>query len=258
MKASVKSFCGKNNISSNEIEVSGLDIIGDVHGCFFELSKLLGTLGYNLTDFSHKENRKVVFLGDITDRGPENYKCFDLAFKMNKAGHYWIMGNHDNKIFRALKGANSLILSHGADGTMLQMKNTEYDEPMIGLELLDSIPWKMEVEFEKTILMLAHAYPSGRNMGECIYGVTKNNLRTPWWESIESDFSSLSDTKRHVLLWGHYWEEKAVLERFGENNLMGCIDTSCVRGGQLTALRFPEMYFVQVQAEEDYDMESEC
>ena len=59
------------------------DVIGDVHGCFDELSDLLKQLGYTVDAksngdasgrFSVKvpQGRKAVFLGDLVDRGPED------------------------------------------------------------------------------------------------------------------------------------------------------------------------------------------
>ena len=49
-----------------------LDIIGDVHGCYDELVKLLKKLRYEQKNkmWMHPAGRKLVFLGDITDRGP--------------------------------------------------------------------------------------------------------------------------------------------------------------------------------------------
>jgi protein phosphatase len=51
------------------------DLIGDIHGCFDDLAELLETMGYRLEGFPenpsawHPEGRKVVFLGDLVNRG---------------------------------------------------------------------------------------------------------------------------------------------------------------------------------------------
>lgn len=53
------------------------DIIGDIHGCAEELTALLERLGYapaagsTELGFVHPEGRRVIFLGDLVDRGPD-------------------------------------------------------------------------------------------------------------------------------------------------------------------------------------------
>ncbi|MEH7279872.1 metallophosphoesterase, partial [Bacillus toyonensis] len=50
------------------------DIIGDIHGCLQEFQNLTTKLGYNWDSGLpvHAENRKLAFVGDITDRGPHS------------------------------------------------------------------------------------------------------------------------------------------------------------------------------------------
>ena len=52
---------------------SGFDVIGDVHGHAAELTILFKRMGYQETNgvLRHPEGRRVVFLGDFIDRGPE-------------------------------------------------------------------------------------------------------------------------------------------------------------------------------------------
>jgi protein phosphatase len=69
------------------------DIIGDIHGCFDELHALLKSLGYQIIeangdaasrhyDVKHPEGRKVVFLGDLVDRGPRIPDVLRLVMSM--------------------------------------------------------------------------------------------------------------------------------------------------------------------------------
>ena len=53
------------------------DIIGDIHGCASELEELLLQLGYQ--DGAHPEGRQLIFVGDITDRGPRNIDCLKIV-----------------------------------------------------------------------------------------------------------------------------------------------------------------------------------
>src|SRR5215813_1208712 len=67
------------------------DIVGDVHGCLNELMELLSQLGYGI---DHRdgipqacppEGRKLVFVGDLVDRGPATPDVLKLVMGMVKA-----------------------------------------------------------------------------------------------------------------------------------------------------------------------------
>ncbi len=60
-------------------------VIGDVHGCFDEATALLEQLRVTSSD-------RVIFAGDLVDRGPQPAQCVDLAMK-----HEAILGNHEEK-----------------------------------------------------------------------------------------------------------------------------------------------------------------
>lgn len=73
------------------------DIIGDVHGYATPLRKLLEKMDYVEEDgvWKHHE-RKVIFLGDFIDRGPEQLASVQIARSMVEAGHALaVMGNHE-------------------------------------------------------------------------------------------------------------------------------------------------------------------
>ncbi|WKL00178.1 hypothetical protein Q0F98_23725 [Paenibacillus amylolyticus] len=58
---------------------TGIDIIGDIHGCYDEMMELIVRLGYVDKDgsglYRHPEGRKLVSVGDVTSRGPESLQC---------------------------------------------------------------------------------------------------------------------------------------------------------------------------------------
>lgn len=73
------------------------DIIGDVHGHAGALRRLLGSLGYEEQEgvFRHPE-RRVIFVGDFVDRGPEQIAVLHIAKGMCDAGlAFAVMGNHE-------------------------------------------------------------------------------------------------------------------------------------------------------------------
>jgi len=76
---------------------SGYDIVGDIHGHAAELQELLLKLGYQACrrGFRHAE-RKVVFVGDFIDRGPEIARSIEIARATVDAGDgLAVMGNHE-------------------------------------------------------------------------------------------------------------------------------------------------------------------
>ncbi|MCH8529211.1 MAG: metallophosphoesterase [Saccharospirillum sp.] len=96
------------------------DIIGDIHGHAAQLKQLLHSMGYSDRDgvWRHPE-RKVVFLGDFVDRGPEQVETVHIAKRMVEADlAYAVMGNHEfNAVAWATKhpkNSGSYLRDHSA------------------------------------------------------------------------------------------------------------------------------------------------
>ncbi len=107
--------------NNKKTEHGPFDIIGDVHGCFDELVELMAQLGYvvNQTDgvysVSSSGDRKLVFVGDLVDRGPGTVQVLHLVSSMVQAGQaFCVPGNHDIKLVRALRG-KEVKRTHGLD-----------------------------------------------------------------------------------------------------------------------------------------------
>jgi hypothetical protein len=72
-----------------------IDIVADVHGEIEALNHLLGHLGYR-EGGTHPERRRLVFLGDLTDRGPDSPAVVALVRKLVDDGlAQCVLGNHD-------------------------------------------------------------------------------------------------------------------------------------------------------------------
>src|SRR5690625_1067481 len=77
-----------------------LDIIGDIHGEYEALCALLDVLGYAV-DGTHPEGRRLVFVGDFCDRGPNSPAVIKMARDMIQAGRaYAVLGNHEINLLR--------------------------------------------------------------------------------------------------------------------------------------------------------------
>lgn len=101
-------------------EASGYDLIGDIHGCAQTLQRLLEHLGYQIRAgvYQHPK-RKVIFLGDVVDRGPRIREALHLVRDMVERGSaQMILGNHE---FNALTyctpvapGSNQYLRPHNS------------------------------------------------------------------------------------------------------------------------------------------------
>ncbi|WP_323814466.1 metallophosphoesterase [Cellvibrio sp. NN19] len=78
-------------------EVSGYDLIGDVHGCAQTLERLLDLLGYKkIAGVYRNPGRQAIFLGDIVDRGPRVREALHIVRDMVEEGSaQMILGNHE-------------------------------------------------------------------------------------------------------------------------------------------------------------------
>jgi hypothetical protein len=122
-----------------------IDLIGDVHGHLEALCNLLSKLGYH-KDGSHPKKRRLVFLGDLTDRGPDSIGVLKLVKRFIDNGRaQCVLGNHDFNLLR--KDANAengwFIRKASAPGKGLQMAVGRKTENMI-LKFLGSLPLALE------------------------------------------------------------------------------------------------------------------
>src|SRR5437899_2020926 len=140
------------------------DIIGDVHGCFDELMELLGKLGYDVhgdsTDgrsyaVGNPAGRKLVFLGDLVDRGPNSPGVMRLVMSVVRSGAgFCVAGNHDVKLARALKGRNVQV-THGLAESLMQVGNESDDFKREVAEFIENLRSHYVLDEER--LVVAHA-----------------------------------------------------------------------------------------------------
>ncbi|WP_349428896.1 polynucleotide kinase-phosphatase [Microbacterium sp. LWS13-1.2] len=232
------------------------DVIGDVHGCRSELESLLTRLGYDIrrddegraTDAHHPEGRRVVFLGDLVDRGPDVVGVLRLAMGMVASGNALaVPGNHEAKLVRALRGAQ-VTVSHGLEETLAQLAGeTAEFRDQVAAFCYDLVS---HLVLDDGKLVVAHAglkeqyhgRASGRVRAFALYGETTGEtdefglpVRYPWAQDYRG---------KAIVLYGH-----TPVPTVEWVNNTACLDTGCVFGGALSAMRYPEQEVVAVPAE---------
>ncbi|MEO1393254.1 MAG: polynucleotide kinase-phosphatase [Cyanobacteria bacterium J06634_5] len=244
------------------------DIIGDVHGCCDEVEQLLQKLGYlkeqEITDpdnfwcfptYYHPEGRKAVFLGDLIDRGPRILDTLKLVHNMmSGCSGMCIMGNHENKLMRKLSGKNVKV-SYGLAQTLAAIEAIDDSRRDRDTEAIQSFLDSLisHYVFDEGKLVVAHAglkeNLQGRESGYvrsfALYGETTgetDKFGLPIRHNWAADYRG-----KATVVYGH----TPVLEPEWLNNTID-IDTGCVYGGKLTALRYPEKELVSVPAAKMY------
>ncbi len=230
-------------------DLGPFDIIGDIHGCADELEDLLGRLGYS--EGRHPEGRKVVFLGDLVDRGPRVPDVLRIAMDMVKAGTaLCVPGNHDDKLKRYLQG-KKVRIAHGLEQSIEQIEDHPVAFRERALAFLDGLVSHYVLDGGR--LVVAHAgmkqemqgRASGRVRDFALYGETtgeSDEFGLPVRYNWAADYRGGA-----TVVYGH----TPVHRPEWLNNTIN-IDTGCVFGGQLTALRYPELELVSVPARRTY------
>ena len=239
-------------------EQGPFDIIGDIHGCYDELVELLQKLGYEISTQSNgdtivepPQGRSAIFVGDYVDRGPKVAEVLRLIMRMHETGAaLCVPGNHDVKLVRALRGRN-VKPTHGLAESLAQLaqESTEFKTQVA--EFLDGLVSHYVLDAGK--LVVAHAgmkaelqgRASGRVREFAMYGETTGEtdefglpIRLNWADAYRG---------AATVVYGH----TPVTEPQWVNRTIN-IDTGCVFGGKLTALRYPERELVSVPAHQTY------
>ena len=238
-------------------ETGPFDIIGDVHGCATELEALLTRLGYAViwgetlgertVAVTPPAGRKAVFLGDLVDRGPNSPDCLRIAMSMVAAGTgYCIQGNHERKFGRWLEG-RKVTIAHGLQETIDQYEVADRGFKATVKPFVDDL--RSHLWLDGGRLAVAHAGLKAEMIGRgsgavrefALYGETTGEI-DEFGLPVRADWAA-NYRGETTVVYGH----TPVPEAQWVNNTL-CIDTGCVFGGKLTALRWPERELVDVPA----------
>lgn len=229
------------------------DLIGDVHGCFDELLTLVRKLGYSVSldgdrwRVSHPLGRKLVFVGDLVDRGPKVVEVLRLVMDATADGvALCVVGNHDDKLLRYLRG-NRVTVAHGLAESIAQLD----PQPLAFKERVMTYLAGLEYHYvlDAGKLVVAHA-----GLKESMHGKLSRAHRTfAIFGDVSGEVDELGAPVRGD--WGAEYNGSALVVHGHTPNLEPRwaretvnIDTGCVFGNKLTALRYPEREMVSVPA----------
>jgi serine/threonine protein phosphatase 1 len=207
-------------------------VIGDVHGCYRELCELLDRLGPTSDD-------RLVFVGDLVVRGPDNAGVVRLFLESRLPNATVLLGNNEEKLPPTLAGDPTYATPAVFD-TIAQLRDAGMLEA--ALALFETFPLYLELGD----VAVVHA---GVRPGVALSEQRRDDLLkiktadgTPngpmWWDAYDGP---------HRVLFGHHVvRDPLVLE-----HAVG-LDTGCVYGGSLTAYTLETGTFTSVRAAETY------
>ncbi|PPA72315.1 bis(5'-nucleosyl)-tetraphosphatase PrpE [Jeotgalibacillus proteolyticus] len=234
-----------------------IDIIGDIHGCRKEWVQLTEELGYKWKNGYpvHPKGRKLGFVGDLTDRGPDSLGVIEDVYQLfTHDAAYYVPGNHCNKLYRYFKG-NNVKITHGLETTVAELEQLDLEKKEIVknkfMELYEESPLYHVLDNEK--LVIAHAGIRQQDIGKMnkrihsfvLYGDTTGELNAKGLP-VRRDWAMEYEGKAWVV-YGHTPVHHA---RFKNNSVN--IDTGAVFGNRLSALRYPEMEIFSIDSAMPY------
>ena len=206
-------------------------VVGDIHGCFDELTDLLDLIKL-------KNNDRVVAVGDLITKGPKDAEVLDLFISDRRFSS--VVGNHDRKIRQKLRGEpmrltkeqrKTLVeLERDREGYAAYLRSLPYTIDL-GSHLVVHAGVRPGVSLEE---QMASDLTEIRTMG----ADPSRRRGLPWYKVYQG---------RQTVLFGH-WPSKR--PRRGPNAIG--LDTACVYGGRLTAFIIDIQEFVSVEARDQY------
>jgi serine/threonine protein phosphatase 1 len=204
--------------------------IGDIHGCLDKLEDLLGKIKPSAND-------TLIFLGDYIDRGSASKEVVDLLIELAAdVPCIFLRGNHEDMFLEFLvDGANRLTYFYNGGGMTLDSyaghKPYQGPENLLPEEhkaFFENLQWYYEDD--ECVYVHAGLYPG--------VPLSQQKNRDLIWIRDEFIFSLTGLDKK--VIFGHTPFKSPLIkpDKIG-------IDTGAVYGGELTAVKIPEMEFIQ-------------
>jgi len=145
------------------LQSDALDIIGDTHGLYMDTLALIKRLGYNNVEDvpTHPRGRKLVFLGDVVDRGVDSISMLRYTERCVRNGHFMVLGNHEDKLLRTwdmwrTKGVSKCRSLSNAQ-TFCDLRSLSMAEQIKLMTFIRRLPHCLYVESNGYNFAIAHA-----------------------------------------------------------------------------------------------------
>lgn len=210
-------------------------VVGDLHGCYEEALDLFELLEVESHD-------RVIFAGDLVDRGPYPRECVELAMQ-----HEAVLGNHEAKHLRQRhRSLDSMLPDHAR--TLGELEN-------VHLNYFASLPKFLRLpEFGAAVVhggALPHRPLETQPDRILLHAQALQPMddRTKWPSKAPAGWKFWTNFWRgpERLIFGHTVLDQPLVSEWAVG-----VDTGCVHGRSLTAVVLPDWEIVSVPAHECY------
>jgi serine/threonine protein phosphatase 1 len=215
--------------------------IADIHGCYGEFISLLELIGFD------DSLDTLYVLGDAIDRGENSVDC--LKFIMNEKNMRFLIGNHEQMMFDYFDRIDMFNwFQNGGRATLAQLGELPGTERAGILSYLRSCAYYETPEVNGKRYFLSHA---GLDVSMPAEYQTHDALV---WS--REDFYNYSGLEGHTCIFGHTptffihgsYDNYDVWFDPRHNDKI-CIDSGCVYGGALAAIRLEDQEIFYIKKE---------
>lgn len=210
-------------------------VIGDLHGCYDEALNLLDKCNVSSND-------RVLYAGDLIDRGPKNWECVELAMR-----YECILGNHEEKHLKYRDNPDLKMSEiHAKTWSELTNEHLDYFE---GLPLYIRLPEYNAVVVHAGVLPgISIENQSSSTLLHC-QNINPPDPRSFWPSKCPAGYKFWANFWKgpERIIFGHSVLSKPLVTEWAVG-----IDTGCVFGHSLTAVILPDWEIVSVPARKAY------
>lgn len=217
-----------------------IDVIGDVHGLLDLLLEMLEKLGYDMSSGVpvHPAGRKLLFLGDIVDRGPQSIQVLKLAkMAVEKGGHFMVAGNHERKLLQfwdSLQKGLPETRSRSSAQTAMALMRLPLEERQPLVDFVRKLPsYYVREGFVFAHANLTYFDPYSTLHTECLYGCEFAPFNNNDTDALYA--AGFPAQNQYRLIRGH-------IRQTSEQDVVYSLEGGQAYEGDLMALRFDQFY----------------
>lgn len=217
-------------------------VIGDVHGCFNEMKALLAKIEQDAAQ--HSLESRIVFLGDLIDRGPDSRRVVDFLMNYKPKGIKlsFLKGNHEEVFLKVLDGSSDAIEAWFTFGGKSCVRSYGVDN--LGRILMDpdGIYYDLLKRVPKSHIAFLKSFEDYEVFGDYLFvhagirpGVKFEDQKVKDFRWIRKEFLQSKKPLPYKVVHGH-----TIVDAPETHDYRIAVDTGCHDSGVLTAARLIE------------------